>query len=105
MQASLYNKITSPPNDKEEAEKQALESQKIIAQQGQLEELHRWLKITGTLKFIQALETLDKNLSNDVILLSGSNEVFNTIGKNKAFECKILRKVINYARTGKYDSE
>jgi hypothetical protein len=103
--AQAYNKATNPPTEEQIKEKEALKALQIVAELNELNKLQEWLDNSKTKVWLESLETLSKQLDDNVRELSSSQESFSSIGKLKAHESKILRKVIDYARTGKYSSE
>lgn len=103
--SDIYQRIRNPPPENIQKEQEHLESLKIIARQE--EEMNRleWLEDSFTQKVMNILKNIMEKLDNDVRFLSSNPKLFSEVGQLKAHEAKILRKVINYGSTGKYETE
>lgn len=98
----IYHKATHPLTEQELKDKEYKESEEILLRMREKNEIDSWLDLVRTKTFLSSLDTIANKLSNQIIDLAYSNELFNLQGRNIAIEVQILRKVTNYARTGKY---
>jgi hypothetical protein len=101
--ALIYSESVKIKNEKEEAEKREEKGKKTFKKD--LEEGVRdmWLNAEYTKLFIKFLEDRCNEIFNEIVKISESaDEHFRGKAKTLAIEAKTLRKVIDYAREGRY---
>lgn len=102
----IYDKVKNPPTEEEVSQRNSEESLRSIVRQQEESERELWLQLERTQKFLAKIEDSIKEIQNGLIDISvSSKEIFSDIGQKRAQEAHTLKKVIKYARTGKYQSE